>query len=207
MEVETVNDLGCGTTLVETVTQRYLGAAATIMRNVLRPLPRSERHRWVEEQYRRVMGEDAQPRVEIRGLDAVGALEIVSTTEFPLTSSLSGVYESDTWLVDFGSSLSTLNRHHPYLHQGALITSRARYQLCPTRNIAFVGATLDFESEFGQLRREYETEDDAVLVTSTLDVPRAKITVRDIERYNRFLRSVLEQSKIWFELEPSEDMP
>jgi hypothetical protein len=199
MEIESTNEIACGGGLVETVQLRFRGTAAGFMRSFLRSMTEEERRRWGEDTYREVMGDTTEPKLRFAGVDhAEDILEVVSVTEFPWATELTELYDSDAWLNHYAADYFTSNRHHPYLNDGILIESNIRYELCDDTLPKFLGAALDLDSEFGALKRSYRKTGHEVFVNTVLDVPRARITLDKIDRFNRFLRIVLEQSNIWF---------
>jgi len=205
VELEMMNEVGCGDELTEMLQRTYVGSAAGAMRGFLLGLTEDQRLRWAEEGYREVMGDTASPEFEFNGLDDAEAdVVIVSRAEYPWSEAWNEVSEPDIWLQSIGSVYTSENAHHPYLHFGVRVESRVSYRFCDSREPRFIGAALDFESEFGRLTRSYEIADNEVRVRTLLDVPRKRLEVARLERYNRFLLGALGQTGIWFSVEPVE---
>ena len=199
------NRMDCEGNLTEELSRRYSGPAAIAVRALLRGLPTRDRLRWAEESYQQVASVEAKPTIRFEGLDDPESDVVVhSRVEFPgiVAAERTDHAEPDTWLHHFASWFSTENRHHAYLLDGARIRTTNRYEVCPDRKVQFTGATLQLESEFGALWRHYSNHGGSLEVETTLRMPRASIKSDQLPRYRRFMEKSLDQSLIWFSLEP-----
>lgn len=207
IDVTVDNVLRCDGSIQELTTRQLRGAGAGVYRAVLRGKTEADRRRWLEEGYAKVLGDKVKPTFLVQNLeDPEADLVLHSAALFPSgkpVTELTQLAERDFWLVELGSGLKTSNRHHSYDHSGLRIQSWVGYQVCPDRQVEHLGAELDFETEFGSLRRRYHRLDGRVQVSTVLDLPAARIAVEKLERFNRFLNTALDQSRVWFSLAPA----
>jgi hypothetical protein len=171
-------------------------------------MPVSERERWLEDEFQEVVGDPTKPTIEVRGLDEPDAELVIGTwVVYPGRRRLidaSFMRERDAWLARFEKFSHTGNRHLSYLHAGLRVSSEIEYDLCPEVSHRFHGAQLDFESEFGALKRRWAQRGRQFMtVTTELTLPPALVGVAAIEAYNRFLEVITAEGEIWFDFEPA----
>jgi hypothetical protein len=205
VEIHAVNRVACDGRIEEQLARSFSGPGAVGLRATTAGMNVEDRERWLIEEYRSVMGEKTEP--EITHSTEKGETErlfFLSKTVYEGGQPLEGLSEyneADAWLVHYAQRFRPSNRHHPYFVPGVRITSTSLYHLCATRAVAFFGAKLEMESEFGTLRRRWERHHpDDVRVVTVLELPRQTVATGDLERFRRFLDVTLAQTPIWLGL-------
>ena len=164
----------------------------------------AERVQWAEEGFRQAFGDKLHPVIQLQNVDNVDApLEILWTVERPPEQTPKAgeeLVDYEDFLPYLTNDLQTANRHQPYNASGLLYVSKIRYELSPEFHIGFTGPSANFSSDFGSLSRSYEKDDAALDEKTRLALHRQHVTPTDLERFNRFLRQMGTQSRIWFGL-------
>ncbi len=204
--MDSTNKIACDGSVAETLTRSYGSAGAGLFRGRLRAQNATERRRWMEDSYARVMGDAAKPTTDVSGLDDTRErLRLKTTTTYPGRSPVKGWTEwaeKDNFLVSIGSDFLTGNQHHPYVTNGLAIESHSTFELCNDVVPRFVGPSLDLVSSFGRLTRTY-THDRNIVKVRTTFVIKPQLVPRDrLAPYNKFVKTALAQSRIWFSLVP-----
>ncbi|MCA9594713.1 MAG: DUF3857 and transglutaminase domain-containing protein [Myxococcales bacterium] len=188
----------------ETGSRKYFAGAAASLRGVLTSKDHAERVQWAEEGFRQAFGDKLHPVIQLQNVDNVDApLEILWTVERPPEQTPKAgeeLVDYEDFLPYLTNDLQTANRHQPYNASGLLYVSKIRYELSPEFHIGFTGPSANFSSDFGSLSRSYEKDDAALDVKTRLALHRQHVTPTDLERFNRFLRQMGTQSRIWFGL-------
>jgi transglutaminase-like putative cysteine protease len=210
IEVEASNVVACDGSIEETASRTYRGAGAGAMRGRLLGVNAADRTRLMEQGYARLMGEAVKPKVGVKGLEDRGQPVVLETvTRYPARSAVAAwkeYAEPDGWTVGIGKDFRTENRHHPYHLSGLRLLVRSVYRLCPTRRWDLLGPELDLRAPFGALSRTYLARDRLIVQTTFVLEPQTVAPSRLID-FNRFVDTVLGQTRIWFSLEPSAGGP
>ena len=207
IDIEVHNEVACNGTIVETVTRRYRGAGAGVMRGRLRAQNTTDRTRWLEQSYAHVMGETIKPTVDVQGLeDRRAPLVLHSVASYPGKSPVHlwpELAEPDSWIASIGKEFRTDNRHHPHSTSGLKLQVRTSYTICSTVRPQFQGPMLDLSTAFGALHRTYRASGQGVVADTMLLLEPQTVGAGQLASYNRFIDTVLGQTRLWFSLAPA----
>jgi hypothetical protein len=196
-------EIRCDGSLHEALARSFRGPGAALLRAGLRSLSDADRRIFLQNEYRRLLGDRVEPVFSIENLEQPGQpLVLRSTTDFPASSALRPNWynDADGWVVYYARDLRTANQHHPYRFPGIRYHAEARYSACAAAHIGMLGPQLDFRARFGTLERHYQAGRGTVLVATDLDMPRRQVDGGERDALNRFIEGVLAQTRIWFAL-------
>jgi hypothetical protein len=190
--------------VLENGKKTYSGAAAAVLRGALGPLSEVERQGWLRREFRSMFGMDLDPQMVSSGLDdAAGPVTVQWSVAYPDGQRVDMAGEirwRETPLVALTDQLVCRNEHHPYPVTGTHAVVRVRYRLPLGYAVDQVGATLAFESHYGNLSRSYRIDADrrSVVATTDLHVSDALIRRDSIRAFNRFMGEIDDESRPWF---------
>lgn len=186
-------------------TRVYDGPYAGDLRSALVARDRWQRREWLLGQYHETISDAADPEFDVKGLDDPSApLTIRSSAVY------SGVFDPDGppalterqgWLIYEAASAQTGNRHHGYRFPGLRYRERMTIHMPPGREIGHPGATIDFESTFGDFRRWSEPDGDVLNVTTEVSIPSRYISRDRIDAFNRFIGHINDNALIFYSAE------
>ena len=110
-------------------------------------------------------------------------------------------FDFDLWLVYYARNMISVNRHHPYRLLGLRYTAEETVALC-CGDINFFGPTIEFESEFGSLRRSYRKMNEKLVMKTVFELPAAVISPEDVPRLQSFINESTRESAFWFSWQP-----
>lgn len=194
-------ELRCDGALREHLVREIGGAPGAALRARLAPLSPAERERWLRDEFRAAVGDEARPRFALDGLAAADGEPVVvrSETLYPTRGRAEGrreIYEPDAWLLHYGNAL--LGTPTP---AAISIESETRYVLCPDVAVPFAGPGLAFRASAGSLLREYALGDAEARVATRLALPPAPEPGARAAR-DRFLERTLSHTNVWLRLVP-----
>ncbi len=204
MAVESHNVLE-GSSVHETERRGYGPGHSGQLRAGLAGLNRTELQRWARESYEAVYGTAVPIEFSFAGLDSQQQQVVIeSRATFPnavITGQPLRYEHYPGWMADLVSQFYSTNEHFDYRFEGLDYMEEARFVIDEWQ-LEALGAAIDFESEFGRMRRDYSIEEGSVVVRTGLELPARVIPVADIERFRRFLDTVLDNSLIRFRARP-----
>jgi hypothetical protein len=183
---------------------RFSGPGSASDRTQIFALSRADRINWAESVYREVHGMKTPPPFHFRTLKG----ETVSY-EIESKSSWAGSYQPgdgeffdfDLWLIYYARNMVSVNRHHPYRMLGLRYTAEETVALC-CGDIKFFGPIIDFESEFGSLRRSYGKMNGKLVMKTVFELPAAVVSPEDVPRLESFINESTRESAFWFSWQP-----
>lgn len=204
-EVRTTNTIGSDGTLEEAQETIYTGPNAAWVRGTLLREAPDERQALAQDWYHDYVSTAVDPVFEFGGLDdvrtAVTLRSKAQYKDFMDRSGLDSYSEQDGWLQREASAAKTENTKHDYVLYGTLYRSEYVTRFPEGYRVRYAGPTLRFDTEFGHLRRHYETSDGQVRVTTELSLPQQKVPVHRIPDFNAFMEIIRENAKLWVALE------
>jgi hypothetical protein len=69
-------------------------------------------------------------------------------------------------------------------------------------DIKFFGPIIDFESEFGSLRRSYGKMNGKLVMKTVFELPAAVVSPEDVPRLESFINESTRESAFWFSWQP-----
>jgi hypothetical protein len=184
--------------------RRFSGPGSAGDRTQIFALSQADRITWAESVYREVHGTKTPPAFDFRIVKG----EAVSYEIESKTASAGGYqpgdgefFDFDLWLIYYARNMASVNRHHPYRLLGLRYTAEETVALC-CGDIEFFGPTIDFESEFGSLRRSYRKMNGKLVMKTVFELPAAVISLEDVPRLRAFIIESTQESAFWFSWQP-----
>lgn len=106
----------------------------------------------------------------------------------------------DGFLTSLRGDLRSGNRNHSHPTNGLRYTAITRYVVPAGFSIELAGPSVSYACEFGSLARSYTPEGDSVTVATKLEVPRNRVSIEDMKRFNRFIERALADSRHWMRI-------
>lgn len=206
VRVDIDSEIALDGSVVERGRRSYEGTAAAVQRSQVAGKTREEQLEWARKGLRAAFGETPEPELEIENATESGkpfavAWRFVRPKVAPLE--VPGEWAHyDAFLGFVAQDLRTENKHHASPTSGLRYQGRNRYHLPPNVAPRLWGPAVHYASEFGKLDRVYSADDGVVTVETVLEVPRGRIEVGDLGRFNRFLTAAGGDSRHWFGLAP-----
>lgn len=204
LRVESHNRLE-GATVYETERRVFGPGYSGAMRSALAGLNRTELERWVRNAYEEIYGTDPELEIGVTGI-AEQQTELVVETSTALESTVLPDrplrYEHyPGWLVDFVQSFYSANEHFAYRFGGFAYDEETRFVI-DEWDFEAPGSAIEFDSVFGTMRRYYAFADDTVTVRTRIELPARLIDVDELERFNNYLDTIIDNSIIRFRARP-----
>ncbi len=177
----------------------FTGPGAPMLRADLLALSSADRRAQLEAEYRQAFGATAMPTFSLRSLrDAAQPHGIESQITIPggYASDRKAFLDFDRWLVYYAQTFISVNRHHPYRMLGLRYSAEERISLCCAKADHY-GAALEFESDYGSLRRSFHEVDGDLVVKTVLELPAALIPAAEVPRFEAFVMQSLRESGVW----------
>lgn len=186
--------------LVEHAERRYEGPYAASLRSSLAGLGAEEREKWALDWYHETMSDDVDPEFELSGVKTLADdLVIRSTAHYePLVDPEADLVYTEqlVWLNELVGNFPSGNEHHDYEFQGFSYEGVVSFEIDPRWTLTSHGAVLDFESEYGTLKREFERDGATLIVRTSAHLPRRRVARERIEAFNRFLEIIVGHDEI-----------
>lgn len=180
-------------------TRRFSGPGSAIDRAQLLALSSADRTFAVAAQYKQVHDTTTAPDFTFQHLtDPDVDFEIASeiSTASGYQSNVGAFYGFDPWLIYHAVNMISVNRHHPYRLLGLRYTAEETIALC-CNDIQFYGPELEFESEFGSLRRSFMKIDGVLVMKSTFELPALVIPPDQVPTLESFIMQSTRESGFW----------
>jgi transglutaminase-like putative cysteine protease len=196
--------LGCDGAVEERSERAFSGPASFRMRLQFLAWRSDERQHWASEEYRQAVSKDLRPGFAFDGL-----AEPEEPLRIRYETRVSGQYEPgsglylgfDPWLVWYMRAMVSQNRHHAHRMAGLRYVAQDVYEVCGSR-IDLAGPTLRFESPFGSVLRGIERRAGRTIASTTVELPAAEIPVADLDEFERFVESALQETSVWLTWKP-----
>lgn len=176
----------------ESTAVAFQGAYAGDRRAMLSTMNPDERRMWAVQRYQSVVSDQVKPEVTFAGLSKLAdpvQIRFGATYEDLVAPDAPLDYrEQDAWLNDLIGYFLVDNEHYAYSFPGFSASSTYRFRSDGHWQLMHAGAELDFDHEFGQLRRSYVVGESEVLVRTSIAVPRRVVAVNEMDDFRRFLR-------------------
>ncbi len=199
-DVSTQNRFQDDGLLEERQTRIYSEGYGVDMRAGLQRRSTSERLEWARDDYQTNVSNRVEPSLELDGVDDTSRpVTIRSVAKYPQLfdpADYDNYVDEDVWLAAEARSVKTTNSHYPYNFSGLRYRSETTFLLPSNWRVEHRGAQINFVAPYGYLRRRVNATDDGLVVITELAMPAARIAVGEIQRFNRFLDHVAEQSKL-----------
>jgi hypothetical protein len=202
MEVRNVNTFPGDGRIIEHQETRYPGACGVALRSILAPKSRKERRKWLLDRFHSAVNGEVDPQFVVFGIDDPGQLmTIQNRTEYEgvVEGDRVGAYgEIEPWLRKLVLDFHRNDRHYDYRFPGLSYRGETVFELPEGQSVAYRGASVDFESEFGDLQRRYHVDNARLTVRTQLRIPAALIAVDRLADFTGFLEAVTAESHLWF---------
>lgn len=184
----------------ETTVRSYLGAYAGVMRSFLANRSADQAMRWARDEYERVSGNLPEATFEFSGMDDVSEpFSVHSTASYP------GLVDADAdldysemsvWLMDELNSAILDNQRYRSFFPGLRVSSEHRFAIPPTWRFEWAGPSLNFEFEYGTMRREVRTDAGSVRFSTVLELPARWVTKDEADRFSEFARVLRDEGRL-----------
>ncbi|WP_299021135.1 DUF3857 and transglutaminase domain-containing protein [uncultured Photobacterium sp.] len=183
--------------------RQYHGVYASSMRTLLLNKTAKEQTEWLTAQYHNEVSTLTEPVFNIPDLNKMAPnLVVYSDAEINpfLNTKNSLTYdEYDAWLKDELEMMRLSNKHSDEHFAGLKIHSEYKYDTQGIWEISNTPAILNFENDFGTMRRQTAlTPDGKLLVSTELAIPEQTIRQDQIKSFNAFLNLLNRESLIRF---------
>lgn len=186
----------------------FTGQYAAWLRAKLQPLDLAEQKNWLVDWYEGTVRYRGEPELSVLDLhDVEEPLTIQYATSFPrsidpdyVRSKGMEYSDSEAILRSVRQNYEAANEHFPSSFPGLEYQGETRYVFPDEYNIVFNGAEIDFESPYGELRRDYDHGHSVISVRTSAKLPATKVSLDDKPRFNRWLGYLEDHSKFWFKL-------
>jgi transglutaminase-like putative cysteine protease len=204
LKVVSSNTFDPGGELVETTERRHTGFYGALLRQRYTELSPDELQDQLAEHFRRTVGDASRVAVSVSGLERLTRSVDVSTeahwTGIGSSDETTRYHEQEPWLRNMVHGMRSRNRHHSYRFDGLRYEGHTRFVLPSGQAPGHVGPDLAYESPYGRFTRTYTRTDTGLEVRSFVEIPRRRVAVAEIARFNSFLDLVAESTRMWFEL-------
>jgi hypothetical protein len=208
-DVRATNTIRSDGSLVEEQVVTYAGPLAARVRAFLISKTPQERQESELADYHSLVSDSVNPEFEFFGLNDVS--DPVTTRSNVLYKAVFepgkfGSYtEKDGWLANELKIAKSKNKHHEYAFSGIRYRSEFISKLPTGYSVAYTGPKLSLKTRFGSLIRQYEIEGPGYRVITELNLPRAKIPLSDLPKFNRFLDYLKDNVNMWVALAQPSD--
>ena len=206
LALDSENTIDRGGNFVERQRREYTRAWGAFHRASLAGLSRREIDDWLVEQYQGAAVGDAEPTVQVSGLDEINEpLEITTEVRFEelLDFAQTSYYtESPSWMNELLGFFPSDNEYHDLDFPGIRYIGTDTFRLPDNTKVTYTGPELEYISEFGRLTRRYEVIDNAVVVRTETALEAGIIPQSQLERFNQFLDTLSNESSIEFGYAP-----
>lgn len=191
---------------IESLRRSYFGEYASLQRALFEKMTPKERDLHLRKEYGEAVSDTAE--VTFKPLDfgsLKSSLQITSDAVFsPFLDASKDVSYSDYqfWLRTFVANFKNNNRHYDYQFPGVSFTATYRYSLGELWKPRGTGATFNYATKYGNVRRHYSQSESTIVVQTHLEMPARDISVDEKEQFNRFIDYVATDSMIRFGLIP-----
>lgn len=199
-----------GGALIEHERREYGGAYSGALRSSLAALNEANLSTWAVNEYQRVSGSDAEPAFKFTALrDQHQPLVVESDVTYP------NVILEDTdvhylhlpgWLSELVGSFETQNEHYAYRFTGFVYRDISKFDI-GERPLRALGAAIDFQSDFGVMRRTYGHANGTVTVETIVEMPNRVVALEEMSSFNAFLRVIQENANVRFRFDPRSSAP
>lgn len=198
------NRLHADGSVLESLARTYDTHWAAEVRRALAVKSQEERVRWLQDNYRSVMGDKAKPAFSVQGLETPDSgITLASTAEYRnvFDPALLKIYRDyEPWLNSLAKDVRSRNQYYPYSFKGIHYRSEIRYRLPDGKSVGNIGPKADYLSRWGSLHRYYRQDGDSVTAYTDLQMPRAEVPVDKFAEFNRFLELAGQETRISFSL-------
>jgi transglutaminase-like putative cysteine protease len=188
--------------VIEHGMRSYEGSSAAAMRSRITDYSREELVDWAKDNFESVFGDELRPELRVQNVDDVDKpLEVVWEVKKPknLPLEAGGRFEDyDSFLPKLRDDLESRNQNHTHPTNGLRYTSRTRYVLPGGYLPRAFGPSAEYTCEYGSLTRSYQIENDSLIVNTVFEVPRNRIPIEQMTRFNRFIDRAASDARHWF---------
>ena len=178
----------------------YGGGLGTSIRSLLTGLGEDDRITWAMDAYHNPISPNTDPEFSFSGIESINDDLVVSWTATQLNvtdPSACNLYAFEpAWLNQVLPNIVSSNQHHGYEFQGFRYSGRAILTVADIWEIQGTGPRIEFESDYGTMRRQYETRGNRVVVRTEVELPRAFVPLDELEKFNRFLEILATQNRL-----------
>ncbi len=204
MQVHVSNQLDDQGNVLERTTRQFTGPMNGTVRGWLQGKNKAQREKALLKDYHHIFTSSVDPEFSVHGVDELGPSVMIRTK-----ANFSDAFDPDALeiytdrepelLEEFRLARSQ-NRFHDYEFTGLEYRGRTVYQLPTNRKVGDTGPRLNLNSPYGLFSRTYSVVDGGLTVLTHVQIPRRVIPVEQIPRFNRFLREMRNNARIWFAL-------
>lgn len=190
----------------ESLRRTYFGEYASLQRARFEKMTPKERDEDLHEEYDEVVSDSAEASFKPLNFGSLkSSLQITSEAIFdPFLEPDKETSYSDFqfWLRTFIANFRNNNRHYDYQFPGVSFAATYRYSLGGHWLPRGTGATFNYATKYGNVRRRYSQSESTIVVETHLEMPARDISVDEKEQFNRFIDYVATDSMIRFGLIP-----
>lgn len=190
--------------VVEHGRKSYEGSSAAALRGTVSDYSREELVDWAKGGFEDAFGDRLEPKLRVENVDDVERpLEVIWDVTKPTNGMIVAGREFedyDGFLTSLRGDLRSGNRNHSHPTNGLRYTAITRYVVPAGFSIELAGPSVSYACEFGSLARSYTPEGDSVTVATKLEVPRNRVSIEDMKRFNRFIERALADSRHWMRI-------
>jgi hypothetical protein len=194
-----------GRALIEHERREYGGAYSGALRSSLGPLGDAELKTWAVNDYQRASGSEAEPTFTFAALrDQHQPLVVESDVTYPnviLDDGVANYLHLPAWLRELVGNFETQNEHYAYRFPGFAYRDRSTFAIGGSQ-LRSLGAAIDFQSEFGVMRRFYRHADGVVTVETIVEMPNRVVSLDQMKSFNAFLNVIRDNSTVKFRFDP-----
>ena len=184
----------------ETTVRSYLGAYAGVMRNFLANRSADQATRWARDEYERVSGNMPEATFEFSGMDDISApFSVHSTASYPELVDADAdldYSELSVWLMDELTNAILGNQHYRSFFPGLRVSSEHHFTIPPTWRVETAGPSLNFEFEYGTMRREVRTGEGSVRFSTVVELPARWVAKEEADRFSEFARVLRDEGRL-----------
>lgn len=161
-----------------------------------------ERKKWMMSQYRNQISSEAKPEFKLSGIEEISSqVRLSSNNEY---ASFQDVHkdlfyiEDDGWVNYEIDSAILKNTVYSSFFPGFKIDSEYKFDTAQLWKIKHKSPELDLQHQFGSMRRTIiQDGNNKVKVVTKIQVPSRKIPVAEIPMFNKFLKLLKREGKIY----------
>jgi len=150
--------------------------------------------------YHNTISPNTDPEFSFSGIESINDDLVVSWTATQLNvtdPSACYLYAFEpAWLNQVLPNLISSNQHHGYEFQGFRYSGRAILTVADIWEIQGTGPRIEFESDYGTMRRQYETRGNRVVVRTEVELPYTFVPLDELEKFNRFLEILMIENRL-----------